>query len=235
VIVAGTSEARELLVRDFRVPRERVGVVPIGVDVDYFRPLDRNEAITRAGLDPGARYLLFLGQFAGWVDFDLLIGAFSMVAREHHDVKLLLVGDGPERARVEARVRELGVESAVTLTGSVRDRDRVRDLLASATVVLASHRGEHLDRIGMNATKLAEYLAAGRAIVAKDVAGLRAMIQDPGAGIVVTGEPQAMAAAISSLLAPGRADELGAVGRRLAEARYSWDSTVRQTLPLFGR
>jgi glycosyltransferase involved in cell wall biosynthesis len=233
-VVAGTAEAKELLAREFRVPRERIGIVAIGVDVEYFHPLVRATAINRAGLDPSHRYLLFIGHFASWVDFDTLLGAFAFVVRWHPDVRLLLVGDGAERSRIEALARRLSIEHAVILTGFVSERDRIRDLLGAATVALASHRAEHLDRIGMNATKLAEYLASGRPIVATDVARLRQMIEEPGAGIVVPEDPEAMARAISGLLEPGRADELGAVARRLAEARYSWEATVRDTLALFG-
>ena len=233
-VVAGTDEARQLLVREFHVPAERIGVVPIGVDVDYFRPLDREQAIRDAGLDPGCRYLLFVGQFAGWVDFDTLLDAFAIVAGADSDLRLLLVGDGAERARIESRVRELGIEPAVIITGFVRDRRQVRSLLGSATVALASHRAEHLNRIGMNATKLAEYLAAGRPIVAKDVARLREMVQDTGAGLVIRDGPEEMAGAMRTLLEPGQAAITGSRARELAVQRYSWEATVRATLPLFG-
>jgi glycosyltransferase involved in cell wall biosynthesis len=233
-VVAGTEEARDLLAEQFRVPRERIGVVPIGVDIDYFHPLDRAQAIQRAGLDPAGTYIVFVGQFAPWVDFDTLIGAFALVSQTRADARLLLVGDGAERPRIEASLERLGIAERVTITGFIRDRDRLRDLLASATVAVASHRGEHLNRIGMNATKLAEYLASGRAIVAKDVARLRAMLEETGAGIVVAGEPQAMAAGLEAALEPETADRLGATGRRLAVERYSWDATVTRTLPLFG-
>ncbi|MGI8715003.1 MAG: glycosyltransferase family 4 protein [Solirubrobacteraceae bacterium] len=232
-VVAGTEEARSLLTEQFHIPRRRVGVVPIGVDVDYFQPQDREAALRRSDLDPTCRYVLFMGNFAEWVDFDTLLGAFAAVLREAPSARLLLVGDGEQRSHVEATIHSLGIEPAVTLTGFVRDRAAVRDLLGAATVLVASHRGEHLDRIGMNATKIAEYLASGRAVVVKDVARLREMIQDTGAGRVVPEDPEAMASAILSLLEPERADAVGAIGRELAVNRYSWESTIRQTLPLF--
>jgi glycosyltransferase involved in cell wall biosynthesis len=232
-VVAGTEEARELLAGQFHVPAARIGVVPIGVDVDYFHPLDRAAAIGRAGLDPAATYVVFIGQFAPWVDFDTLVAAFALLARDRDDVHLLLVGDGSERGRIEAEAARLGIAERITITGFIRDRDRLRDLLGAATVTVASHRGEHLDRIGMNATKLAEYLASGRAIVAKDVARLREMIADTGAGYVTAGDPEAMARALQAALEPGKADELGRAGRALAVERYSWDATVGLTLPLF--
>lgn len=232
-VVAGTEEARDLLVREFHVPRSRIAVVPIGVDVDYFKPSDRAAAIERAGLDPNLRYVLFLGHFQHWVDFDTLLGAFAIVARRDPDVRLLLVGDGGEREKIEAQIAADGIADRVTLTGFVRDREIVRDLLASATVLLASHRAEYLDRIGMNATKIAEYLAIGRAVVAKDVARLRQMIDDTGAGKVIPEDREAMAEAILAALEPGVADAMGQAGRQLAVERYSWESTIRQTLALF--
>ncbi len=232
-VVAGTAEARSLLIKEFRVPAGKIGVVPIGVDVEYFRPLDRAQSIARAGLDASKRYALFIGHFAAWVDFDTLLEAFASVASEHPEARLLLVGDGEQRDRITAIVAELEIENAVIMTGFVHDRERIRDLLGAATVLLASHRGEHLNRIGMNATKIAEYLAAGRPIVAKDVARLREMIEAPGAGLVVPEDATVMAAAIASLLEPGRAEEMGARGRQEAEQHYSWDATIQQTLPLF--
>lgn len=233
-VVAGTVEASELLADQFHVPRERIGIVPIGVDVGYFHPLDRAEAQRRTGLDPANAYIIFIGQFASWVDFDTLIGAFALLAGRREDVRLLLVGDGAERPSIEAGLERLGISNRVLITGFIRDRERVRDYLASATVAVASHRGEHLNRIGMNATKLAEYLASGRPIVAKDVARLREMLADTGAGIVVPGDPEAMAQALEAALAPETAERLGAAARKLAVERYSWDATVRRTLPLFG-
>lgn len=231
-VVAGTAEAKTLLAEQFHVPHERIEVVPIGVDVEFFGSLDRAIGLGRAGLDPDNRYILFVGHFAEWVDFETLLRAFAIVARERPAARLLLVGDGEQRPHVEATIRALGIEQAVTLTGYVRDREAVRDLLAAAVVVVASHRAERLDRIGMNATKIAEYLASGRAVVAKDVAGLREMIEDTGAGRVAR-DPEAMAAAIVSLLDPADADSLGSVGRELARNRHSWDATVRQTLSMF--
>ena len=231
-VVAGTAEVEALLAAQFRIPRERIGVIPIGVDVGYFADLDRGSALIRAGLDPGDRHVVFVGHFASWVDFDTLLRAFAIVARERPDARLLLVGDGEQRAYAQETIRALGIEGAVTLTGFVRDREAVRDLLASATVLVASHHGEHLNRIGMNATKIAEYLASGRAVVAKDVARLREMIEEPGAGRVAR-DPEEMASAIAALLDPAHADSIGAVGRELATSRYSWDSTVRRTLPMF--
>ena len=233
-VVAGTEEARSLLVSEFHLPAGRVAVVPIGVDVEFFGPRDRAASIAAAGLDGTRTYLVFVGNFAPWVDFDTLIDAFARVHRADPSTVLVLVGDGAQRDRVTGLAERHGVADAVTLTGYVRDREGIRDLLGAATVLLASHRGEDLDRIGMNATKIAEYLASGRPVVAKDVAGLREMIEVPGAGRVASG-PAEMAAAILEVLCADRASEMGDRARREAVDRWSWAATIERTLPLFER
>jgi glycosyltransferase involved in cell wall biosynthesis len=235
-VVAVTPEIRGLLTDEFRVPPERVLALRNGVDVDFFRPLPRAQAIERAGLDPGLSYVVFSGRFQPWVDFELMLGAFAIVAHRRPDARLILIGDGGEREAVEGIVGRLGIGEAVQITGLIGERERVRDLVCAGTVALAAHREEYVGHIGVSPTKLAEYFAVGRAVVAKDVPGIRATVEETGAGVVVPGDPDAMAEAILALLDdPGRAEEHGEIGRRVAEERYTWRSVVRRTLPLFGR
>ena len=233
-VVAVTPEIKGLLVDQFHTPADRVAALRNGVDVDFFHPVPRAEAIARAGPDPELRYLAFSGRFQPWVDFDLMLEAFAIVHAGEPDTRLILIGDGGERDRIEASMQRLGISDSVSVTGMIRDRAKVRDLMCSATVALAAHQREHVGHIGVSPTKVAEYFAVGRAVVAKDVPGIREAVQETGAGIVVAGDPRAMADAIISLLEPGRADELGARGRQAAEALYTWRSVVRRTLPLFG-
>lgn len=228
-VVAVSPRIKQLLVDQFRVPDKRVLALANGVDIDAIRPVPRAQAIGRAGLDPATRYVVFCGRLESWGDFDTLLEAFAAVHRRRPDTALLLVGDGPERERIERRGGELGVSEAMVMTGFVEDRARIGDLIGAATVALICYR----DGFVGSPIKLAEYLAAGRAVVAKDTPGMREALAPTGAGVAVPGERQAMADAIVDLLDPVRADEMGAVGRRLAEERYSWRSIVRRTLPLF--
>ncbi len=233
-IVAVTPEIKELLVHEFRAKAERIAALPNGVDIGAFHPIPRTEAIARAGLDPACAYVVFCGHFQPWVDFDAILSAFALVAGDRADARLILVGDGLERERVERDVHALRLDDRVLITGFVSDRAKVMDYLCAATVALAAHRREHVGHFGVSPTKLAEYLAVGRAVVAVDVPGLREVLEQSGAGVVVPADPQAMAGAIGALLNdPEHADELGASGRRLAEERYSWRSIVQRTLPLF--
>lgn len=232
--VAITSLIEDLLVGQYRFAPERIAVLPNGADVELFTPQSRSEAIDRVGLDPACSYAVLCGGLHPWVDFELLLRAFALVSRRRADARLLLVGEGPARAQIEGLVRDLQLQDAVAITGFVADRQKVGDYLGAATVALVAYDSV-VNRSGALPSKLPEYMASGRAIVAKDAPVMGAAIEAAGAGIVVPGDPAAMAEAIAELMAdPTRADELGAAGRRAAEEQYSWRSIVRRTLTLFG-
>jgi glycosyltransferase involved in cell wall biosynthesis len=233
-VVAVTREIKEILVHEFHVSEKKIRVLPNGADVDFFVPMPRDQAITRSALDPSCQYLVFVGHFASWVDFDTMLAAFALVVGEHRRARLVLVGDGPERPEIEHLIDELGLEQSVQITGFIADRRRVSVMMGVATACLSVNRGEHRSRIGVSPVKLAEYFAVGRAVVANDLPGVREMVESNGAGIVVANDTQAMASAIGTLLDdPAYADTLGAAGRRAAETSYSWRAIVERTIELF--
>jgi glycosyltransferase involved in cell wall biosynthesis len=234
-VLAVTPEIEQLLVGSAMVPRERIAVIGNGVDIEFFRPTSRLEALERCNLDPGFHYVIFCGGFHPWTDFDLMLDAFSVVAAEQTDARLLLVGDGPERQRIVRRTENLSLGSKVIMTGLIHERTRVRDYLGAATAALLLYRTDVVTRTSASPVKLNEYLASGRAVVAAEIPGVRALVEDPGAGIIVDGSVSAVAEAVLELLRdPERADAMGVSGRRFAEERLSWRVVVRRTLPLFG-
>jgi glycosyltransferase involved in cell wall biosynthesis len=233
-VLAVTPQIRELLIDLAHVPAERIAVVPNGVDIVFFKPLPRPEAIERCRLDPGSRYVVFVGGLYPWADFDTLLAAFALVVVERPETRLLLVGDGPERALIERRVRELGIVDRVAVTGFVRERERVRDYLAVATITVMAHRRDKVSRASASPVKLMEYLAAGRAVVSLELPGVREFVEHNHAGVIVSGGTEPFARAMIELLDPERADALGVAGRRFAEQSLSWDSVIERTLPLFG-
>lgn len=232
-VVAVTPQLKGLLVDQYGVAPETVLVLPNGVDVDFFHPLDRAEAQARLGLDPSRRYIVFCGVFAEWVDLDLIVESFALVHRQRPEARLLLVGDGDGRAQVEELAVRHGVSEDILITGYEADRARVRDYIAAGTVAVSANRLEHRARIGVSPVKLAEYLACGRAVVASDLPGLREMLEEPEAGVVTPVDPVAFSQALLGLLDADRAEAFGARGRELALQRFSWRLIVRRTLTLF--
>jgi glycosyltransferase involved in cell wall biosynthesis len=223
--LAVTPQIKSLLVDLARVPPERVAVIGNGVDLDFFAPLPRGEAIARLGLDLDRRYL----------DFYAILEAFAAVRAVHPETHLVLVGDGPERPAIEAHAARLGIGDGFTITGMLGDRERVRDFLAAATITLLAYRPERVGVTSASPIKLTEYLSMGRAVVAVEIPGVRELVEETGAGIVIDDGAPAMTSAILELLSGDCADRCGAAGRAVAEARLSWQSVIDRTLSLFDR
>ncbi len=226
-VVACGSDAVAEQVRRIGVDDARIVITPTGADPDLFRTApDRDDARRRLGVD---------GQFVvGWIGsfrrFHALEQAVDAVAGLD-GTTLLLVGDGPERSRVEQRARERGV--ALVCTGTV-PHDAIPEHLAAmdAGLVLASGERE----FHYSPLKLAEYFAAGLAVVAPRAGALPEQLRDGVDAVLVRpGDHDELEAALRRLRDdPGLRARIGAAAREAAADRWSWDRSAERVLAAVG-
>jgi glycosyltransferase involved in cell wall biosynthesis len=140
---------------------------------------------------------------------------------------LLLVGDGPERARVERLARERGI--SVRCTGTVA-HDAIPEHLAAMDVGLVLASDEQA--FHYSPLKLAEYFAAGLAVVAPRAGALPAQLRDGvDAVLVPAGDRDALAHALQRLRDdPEARARLGRAARSVAAERWSWDQSAKTAL-----
>jgi glycosyltransferase involved in cell wall biosynthesis len=229
-VVAVTDQVAAIVRRDYRIAPARVHVIGNGVDVELFAPRDRDAAARAAGLDPDARHLAFVGLFAPWVDFPCMLEAVARVGASRPDVRLLLVGDGGERGAIEEHAARLGLDGRLVLTGFVRERDRVADLVGATVLGLVPLTAVHARIGGGSPVKLGEYMASARPVVATALPTSRALLERFDAGVAVeAGSVDEMADALAALLDdPERAAAMGEAGRRAAEDHLSWEAAVER-------
>jgi glycosyltransferase involved in cell wall biosynthesis len=190
--------------------RGRYAVVPNGVDLDRYEPAtDADRAAARRDLGLGDEPLAVLpARIFQQKGQDVLLRAWPRVLEQVPAARLALVGDGPERAALEA----LDVPG-VQFAGATGD---VGPWLAAATVVVLPSRWE----AGLSLGAM-EAMARARSVVATDVWGTRDGLGDGGGAVVPVGAEEPLAAALAERLAdPERADAEGAAGRRRIEAAY---------------
>jgi glycosyltransferase involved in cell wall biosynthesis len=183
-------EAREeLLARG--VPGERIFTLPNGVDLRVHRPAtaeDRARLREQLGLTPDRFVGVFVGRLHPVKDVDTLLKAAAIVP----ELELVIVGDGPERTRLEAAAARLGVHSRVRFHGF---SSRVVDVLRAADAFLLSSHGE-----GMS-NALLEAMACGLpCLVSRSVGGARELLGDGRGMLLDDGEATAWAEAIQSLV-----------------------------------
>jgi glycosyltransferase involved in cell wall biosynthesis len=140
----------------------------------------------------------------------------------------LIVGDGPDRAQVEAEIRRLGLAERVELAG---ERDDVPQLLAASDVFVLASRSEGLP------VSVLEAMAAELPVAASAVGGLAELVDDGETGILVpAGDEVALAEALRRLVAdPELRRKLGAAGRARAEAEFDLAEFRRAHLELYHR
>ncbi|MFQ5612161.1 MAG: glycosyltransferase family 4 protein [Anaerolineae bacterium] len=205
----------------------RVQVVPNGVNPDRF---PAGLAPARLG-DSGAFTVGFVGTLKPWHGLDVLVEAFAALHRLDPGARLLVVGDGPGRAGLEAELAARGLSSAAHLAGAVPP-DAIPAWLASMDVAVAPY--PDLPRFYFSPLKVYEYMAAGISVVASRIGQIAALIEDGVTGLLCPpGNPEALASALRRLRAePGLRRRLGRAARATVIHRYTWDTVAGRILNL---
>lgn len=219
-IVASQSAKAELLEAGI----ERIAEVPLGVDVERFTPALRSRALqTRArwGL-PGAPLAGFIGRFAREKQLDVVLDAWGAVERAT-DARLVLIGAGPE----EARLRAHPYGSRVIFLPFQQDRERLAEMMAMLDLVVAPGP---LETFGLAAL---EALASGTPVLSADRGGVAEQVITSGGGALYpAGDRDGLAEAAIALF---RSDlcALGSRGRAYAVRQHAWPTVLDQLFRVY--
>ncbi len=210
----------------------RIQVLHLGVDLT--EATARRER--RTGRIPGpddAAQLLCVARLDATKGHATLLDAVDLLVRDGRDVELILIGEGEERARIEARIAELGLGTRVRLLGA-RPHEQVFDAMERADIVVsASVEAADGDAEGIPVT-LMEAMAIGVPVVATRTAGVPELVTDGESGVLVDQhDATGLAAAVAGLLDDAdRARRLAdAAARRVAES-FDRDQVVDQLVDL---
>ena len=227
-LVIFTTEDYASYAKEYGVAPDRWAVIPNGVDTDMFRPgLDGADLRSRAGARSDELVLLFVGSFDEKKGLFVLIQAMAQLVKLGTAVRLVMAGDGPLRAALERMIRELGLGDHVTMLGRVEHR-ALPAVYAGCDLYVQPSLVEPFGVVALEAA------ASGKAVVATDVLGLRTVVSADTGVLVPPGDAEALASTIHSLLRDeSRRRELGRVGRRRAEERYSWHAVARRTVEYY--
>ncbi len=224
VVVVSEALATELAGRG--VPRERILVVPNGVDTDRFHPaIDGLPTRVRYGIGPEETVLGFVGSFGPWHGAEVLAEAFALIARQRPcPERLLMVGEGSRLPAVRSIVEKARLAGRVVFTGLVPQEEGPAHMAACDVLVAPHVPNPDGSAFFGSPTKLFEYLAMGKAVVASDLDQLGDVITDDVNGLLVPpGDPGRLAEAMTWVaLDAGLRARLGAQARRDAVERHTW-------------
>ncbi len=229
-IVAATRHEQQLLRQIYRVPAERITVIPLGVNLDRFAPADRAAARAELGIDDEERILLAIGRIQPLKGLDILIRSLAEVT-DRDGISLWIIG-GDDRAadeisRLRALAEEFSVASMVRFVGPV-EHEALPDYYNAADVVVMPSFYESFGLVAVEA------MASGVPVVASRVGGLSSTVSDGRTGYLIPWRcPEPFAEKIELLL---RNEQLrSSLGSAAVDRMqmYSWPEISRQLCALY--
>lgn len=218
------------------VAPEKVTVVPNAVDIASFEPGGAPDQALKLQLGLAGRSVLgYIGSFYAYEGLDLLLAALPQVLRSRADVRLLLVGGGPQDEALRAQARRLDLADKVVFVGRVPHADvrRYYDLIDLLVYPRHSMRLTEL----VTPLKPLEAMAQGRVLLASDVGGHKELIRHGQTGwLFGAGRVEALAEAVTSLLGMREKwPELRRAGREFVERERNWAASVARYRPVYDR
>jgi glycosyltransferase involved in cell wall biosynthesis len=198
-------------------------VFPIGIFSKSIDDIQKKLSLTPDKKDP--KQILFLGRLAGNKGCDYLVKAMPRVLEKFPDTKLVICGDGEEKAHILDLVTQFNIGKSITFLGTATFDKLVELYYTSIAYIFPS-----INRLEAFGIVQLEAMANYTAVVASDIPGPNAVMEVGRSGLLVPKqEPEALAQAIIQILAdPEKAKAMGKRGRELVETKYNWKTIVAQ-------
>ena len=228
-IVVSTDEERQDVIRHYDAPPRNIEVIPAGVNLDMFQPVDRDVARAELGIKE-ERVILYVGRIEPLKGIDILLRAVPML-EYGQDLRVLVVGGNPgndaELDRLKSLTSELGIGDTVTFTGSVPQSTLPTYYSAADVFVLPSHS----ESFGLAPL---EAMACGTPVVVSRVGGMKTFVNSGENGYLVPWRcPESFAQRLDVLLAnPELRHAMGQAARQKALS-MGWDSVADQMLDYY--
>jgi PEP-CTERM/exosortase A-associated glycosyltransferase len=229
------SAGLEADIRARGIRADCITVIPNAVDAAAFVPDAARSAALRAQLGlTGLRTLGFIGSFFSWEGLDVLVRAVALLRQRRQDFRLVLVGGGVEDKSLRELVVEQGVRDAVIFTGPVPHAE-VRNYYGIMDCMVYPRWANPLTE-KVTPLKPLEAMAAGRLVLASDVAGHRELMTDGVHGLLFPAQdPAALAATLARVLDTPDWTAMTGRAREYVRVERSWAASVARYAPVYER
>jgi D-inositol-3-phosphate glycosyltransferase len=222
-VLTATEREKDMLVRYYNVPAEKIGMVPCGVNLERFQPVTRDLARKELGLQDAGFVVLYVGRFAPVKGLDRLMAAAAHL-RSHRGLRFVIIGGDGRQTRLSSELRRLArrasVEEIVRFQGRV-EHDLLPLYYSAADVLVVPSYYESFGLVAL------ESLACGTPVIATRVGAMDTLIQDGKTGFLVeTPSPRSLASAIERFIAASSEGSMSREEIRASVLGYSWSNVA---------
>lgn len=218
------------------IAENQVTVIPNAVDIASFEPGGQADLALKERLGLSACTVLgFIGSFYAYEGLDLLLEALPKILALRPDVRVLLVGGGPQDAALKAQAARLGVQDKVVFTGRVPHAEVTRYYDLVDVLVYPRHSMRLTELV--TPLKPLEAMAQGRILVASDVGGHHELIRDGQTGYLFKADSvDSLVQVLSRVLAESQHwPSIRTHGRRFVETERNWTTSVANYVHPYSR
>jgi D-inositol-3-phosphate glycosyltransferase len=222
-ILAPTGREKENLLKHCQAPAEKIGVVPCGVNLDLFRPMDRATARQRLGFDQDESIVLYVGRFDPIKGIDRLLEAMAYLKHLKRMRLVIIGGDGPgtsEYQNLQQLSAKFGIQKSVHFVGRV-EQNQLPPYYSAADALVVPSYYESFGLVGL------ESLACGTPVAATRVGAMEDIIEDGKTGHVVADlTARGLANSIEKIITKSAGPMLPAHAIRASVLKYGWSNVA---------
>ena len=222
-ILAPTDREKENLLKYCQASAEKIGVVPCGVNLDLFRPMDKAAARQRLGFDEDESIVLYVGRFDPIKGIDRLLEAMAYLKHLKRMRLVIIGGDGPdtpEYQNLQQLSAKFGIQKSVRFVGRV-EQNKLPPYYSAADALVVSSYYESFGLVGL------ESLACGTPVVATRVGAMERILEDGKTGYVVAdATPRGLANSIEKIISNSANPLLSAHAIRASVLKYGWSNVA---------
>lgn len=225
-IIASTQNEAQELTSLYHAAAEKIGVVPAGVNLELFQPLDKAATRRKLGLNGKEQLLLYVGRYVPVKGLDRLLKIMPDINDSKQDqnrFRLLVIGGDDENEKLTSIIRKLNIQTAVNLIGRM-DQKFLSAYYSAADMLVVPSYHESFCLAGL------ESLACGTPVVATPVGGLPDIINHKNGCVLAEDSHRAMTEAITRVADCQRQGRFSQKHIRASVQDYSWTNTAKLML-----
>jgi D-inositol-3-phosphate glycosyltransferase len=230
-VICASQDEKEMLIRLYGVPADNIELVPCGVDLEEFRPLDKAEVRRRLGF-PEEPIVLFVGRIEPLKGIDILVRAVAQVSEDIRFCLVVVGGDASaeaEKTELRRLARKLGISRRVAFLDAV-DHSLLPLYYNAADVCVVPSYYESFGLVALEA------MACGTPVVASRVGGLQGTVRDSETGFLVPWRcPEPFAERLELLLENEELRRNLGEGARAAAEDYAWPRIAERVQAVYDR
>lgn len=221
-----SSAFRNVLSKDYRIPAEKISIVPGGVETARFTPRDKGEARRRLGWPEKAPIVLCVRRLTNRMGLASLIEAFATLRLDHREARLIIIGKGRLEGELRQTASRTGCSESVLFTGFLPDDELPFAYAAADFSIVPS---ESLEGFGLTTL---ESLGCGTPVLVTPVGGLPETVCELDSSLILAGKD---VAALAQGIRRGLAGELPsrAACRDYVESRFDWRTIARRVADVY--